>query len=214
MSAVRMVAALRTRHRAPPSRGGTPTCAGRSGAPIGPGPTARPSASLSKEGPASCAGLRRAASLQRRTAPNHVPRITIQRHRRPRPPWTAAPPCGRSQPTLVGITPGCRRPEACPMASARTMDPSSWPRRPGIDLHGRVPRRCTSSLAQRGRRATRRAPTTSPETSRPAGRSSTRGCGRRHRRPDGLPTLPQCLPDSHSRWYNERTRSTGISLLA
>ncbi len=96
ISAVRMVAALRARHGAPPSRGGTPTCAGRSGAPIGPGPTARPSASLSKEGPASCAGLRRPASLQRRTAPNHVPGITIQRHRRPRPPWTAAPPCGRS----------------------------------------------------------------------------------------------------------------------
>ena len=59
ISAVRMVAALRTRHRAPPSRGGTPTCADRSCAPIGPGPTAGPSASLSKEGPASCAGLRR-----------------------------------------------------------------------------------------------------------------------------------------------------------
>ena len=48
------------RHR---PEAGTPTSAGRSGAPIGPGPTARPSASLSKEGPASCAGLRRPASL-------------------------------------------------------------------------------------------------------------------------------------------------------
>ena len=36
---------------------------------------------------------------------------------------------------------------------------------------------------------------------------------RRRRRPDGLPTLPQCLPDSHSRWYKDRTRSTGVSLL-
>ena len=70
ISAVRMVAALRTRHRAPPSRGGTPTCAGRSAARIGPGPTAGPSAPLRRKAlphALAYAGLHRSSAARRQT---------------------------------------------------------------------------------------------------------------------------------------------------